>query len=133
MGSLLQAHPPYKLSKYISERDGGLHNALLVNYAASAGLTCAKDFSFVGILQPHAFELASVLTDSELQKLKLWEEDYGEYTAGASSYEQRMRAIYNLYEEGLVHLNEKFEWCAKADFKSFRKLFNVQRVDDYYR
>ena len=128
----MENYPPLKISKYIFEKDEGLHEAFIKNYAATAGLACANDFFFVGILQPHAFESINTLSPSELEKLKKWEERYGSYTGNAIGYEEQMRKIYNKYQEDLVELNNKLDWCEKVSFISFRDIFNFNHQEDFF-
>ena len=45
--SLIAFEDQVPVSKYIFEKDEGLHEAFIKNYAATAGLACANDFFFV--------------------------------------------------------------------------------------
>lgn len=128
----LQSYPPLKYSKFIYEKDGGFHNALTTNWAAMAGLACSMNFKFFGILQPHAFEQLSVLTESEKKKLNDWDTKFGHWAGGSAKYAEEMSAIYDKYEDGLVSLNKKFENCENAHFESFRRLFEFQHQEDFF-
>ena len=97
-----------------------------------AGLACSMNFKFFGILQPHAFEKLSVLTESEKKKLNNWDTKFGHWAGGSAKYAEEMSEIYDEYEDGLISLNKKFENCENAHFESFRRLFEFQHQEDFF-
>lgn len=125
-------YPPYKISSFIKERDGDFAAALLTNYSAMGGLSCAKDVAFLGILQPHALEDYQYLTRSEKEKIDLWESGYGNFTGGRSGYAEQMDKLYDKYESGIAELNSKFSYCSNVKFVSFRDLFSFTRMNDFF-
>lgn len=128
---LVGNYPPYLISKFIDQK-GDTLETLSINYSASAGLACSKNFGFLGILQPHAAEVISTLTKSEREKMKRWEQEYGSFTGGLKGYVEGMKSIYDQYEIDIQALNDKFLWCNEAQFLSFRDLFSAIHQEDLY-
>jgi len=125
-------YPPYKISSFIKERDGDFAAALLANYSAMGGLSCTKGVAFLGILQPYALENYQYLTKSEKEKIDFWESGYGKFTGGRSGYAEQMNKLYGNYESGIADLNSKFSHCSNIRFVSFRDLFSVTRINDFF-
>lgn len=128
----IKEYPPYKISSFIKTREGDFASGLLANYAAMGGLACAQGVRFYGILQPHALENYENLTESEKEKMSIWEKKYGAFTGGIEGYSGEMSNLYDKYEAGLTELNTKFLHCPKVEFLSFRNLFDKPRSIDLY-
>ena len=130
---ILETYPPYRLSKFVLQKDQGLASTFKVNYAAAAGLACVQDFGFLGVLQPHALENPVYLTALEKNKIKEWAKRYAAYTGSVDGYVSKMSQIYNSYEKAILTLNQSFNWCDGSEFVSLRHLFDKQHGgDDYF-
>ncbi len=105
---------------------------MIANYSAMAGLACGKDIPFMGILQPHALENYKNLTESEKDKIQVWEQKYGKFTGGVNSYKEKMAGLYDAYEAELNKLNTKFSHCPNVRFASYRDLFSFKHQADFY-
>jgi hypothetical protein len=119
----IETYPPYMWSEYIYTKNQDQLSPLAMNWKIAGSLACRDDFHFIGLLQPHALEDVSHLTESEKSRIKRWAEKIQPYNISLENYTQEMETQYDKYERDLAELERSFAGCSKASFQSMRKSF----------